>query len=181
MRLIILIFFALFFSGCSQGTFSSRVTVANSSGQLVDEVSLKVAKKLKAEMNLVPAGFGSQMRDQIKMIALSFFYYGPVDIEKARELLLAATNDLISAVNDDVRIRPHLNNYPFGPKNVEIRIFLYNTDGTNPPVKELSVITLTRGILRYKVDDPKNPLFTTVLEESYSEAEEKQRNSIGIK
>jgi hypothetical protein len=147
--------------------------------QLVNEISDKVAKKLMDDHQLRLAGVGSQMMDQIKMIALSFSYSSPVDLEKARELLLVATDELVNAVNVDERIRPYLDNYPFEPKNVEIRIFLKNADGSLPSPEKLSVISALDGVFDYEVDDPrKSVLFTIVHTETYQEAKQKHKRSI---
>jgi hypothetical protein len=39
------------------------------------------------------------MMYEIKMLALSFDYYGPIDMEKGRELLLIAVNEFKDAIN----------------------------------------------------------------------------------
>jgi len=172
MRYILFCLFALIFVGCGPN-HSWKKSNINADVELVKEARIKVARKLKQDKQLVLSGVGSQMMDQIKMIAMSFNYYGSVDEGKGRELLLAATDELVSAVNEDERIRSYLHNYPFGPKNVEIRIFLYGVDGSNPPAKELSVVSSIEGILTYKIDDPKDPLFTVALQETYAEAVKK--------
>ena len=172
MKFILFLLSAFIFVGCSQDQSYSDV-------ELVRDARIKAARALELEKNLVLSGVGSQMMDQIKMIALSFDYFGPVDEEKARELLLAATNELISVVNEDERIRPYLHNYPFGPKNVEIRIFIRNADGSKLSSDKLSVISALDGILDYEVDDPKNVLFTSILQETYEEAMKKQTKTIG--
>jgi hypothetical protein len=144
--------------------------------QLVREVRLQAAQKLKAQYNLQPCGSGSQMMHEIKMIALSFNYYSPLTLDEARNLLLASTDELMNAVNNNVDIRQFLGNYPFLPKNIEIRIFLYNPDGSNPPEGSLSVISSINGILDYEIDNSKTGLFTHVLKETYVEAVENQKH-----
>jgi len=180
MRFILFLLSIFIFVGCSQSN-PIRKNDIDSDVELVREARIKVARKLKQEKNLRLSGVGSQMMDKIKMIALSFNYFGPVDEGKARELLLSATNELIFVVNEDERIRPYLHDYPFGPKNVEIRIFLKNIDGSKVSSDKLSVISVLDGILDYEVDDPKNAFFTSILEETYEEAMKKQAQSSGLK
>jgi hypothetical protein len=106
------------------------------------------------------------------MLALSFDYRQPTTIENGRELLIAAVQEFITAVNEDERIRPYLKHYPFGPENIAIRIFLQNPDGSKLSFG-LHVISACEGILRYNIDDPEGPLFKTLLVETYEEALQK--------
>lgn len=83
----------------------------------------RVAVQLKKEKDLHPCGSGGGMMDQIGMLALSFNYYKEIDIDTGRDLLMTTGKLLLNSVNEDERIRPYLENYPFLPKNIEIRIF----------------------------------------------------------
>jgi hypothetical protein len=177
MRYILLILSTVILVGCGQ-KISEKPTDKFIS---YTEIQHKVALKLLKEENLRAIGSGVQGMDQIKMLALSFCYYEPVEEEKARELLLIAINELISAVNEDERIRPYLHNYPFDARNVEIAIFLHNPDGSKTSEGKFRVISATDGILEYQIDDPRSVLFTTLFEETYEEAIEKQALALASK
>ena len=58
-------------------------------------------------------------------------------------------------------------------KNIQIRIFLRNPDGSNPISGRLSVISSVDGILEYDIRDPKTDRLKTILEETYEEAHQK--------
>jgi|SRR3989344_111403 len=165
--LLLIVMICMF--GCSENR-SSITYELSIKEQLADEILKKVATQVKQEKGLDPCGTGGQMMDQIKMLALSFDYRKPIDIEKGRELLITAVNEFVAAVNADERIRPYLNNYPFEPKNVEIRIFLQNPDGSNVAPGKLSVISALEGVLKYKMDDPETKLFKIVHTETFEEA-----------
>jgi ribosomal protein L14E/L6E/L27E len=154
---------------------SNKLKLANEikDEQLANEITLKVANQLKEKYNLIPCGSGGQMMYEIKMLALSFDYYGPIDIEKGRELLLAAINEFKDTVNADERIRSYLFNYPFEAKNIEIRIFLYNLDGSVCDSDKLVVIKSIDGNFIYNIDGPDESSYITIHKETYEEAMQK--------
>lgn len=137
---------------------------------LADEILKSSAIKLRKEKDLRLIGTGGGMMHEVRMLALSFKYYKPVDIEKGRELLVAATNTLADEVNANTEIRKYLKNYPFGPQNIEIRIFLQKPNGSDVDPEELSVIAMLEGNLDYEIDSPETKLFKRVYEETYEEA-----------
>ncbi len=176
MKYLIFLLSIFVLVGCDKLTLNPPAENPSAS-KLVGQINRKVCSKLLQEKKLRAIGSGSQMMDEIKMLALSFNYYEPVNEEKARELLLVATQELINAVNEEPRIRPFLGNYPFEPKNVEIRIFFYNHDGSKVASETLCNVSALEGDLDYLVDGPKYPLFKCILKESYEEALQKQARS----
>jgi hypothetical protein len=141
--------------------------------ELINKILSKVAFQLKNEKQLYPIGEGGQTSRGVQMLALSFNFYQKIGIDEGRELLVAAVNALISGVNGDERIHHHLVSYPFKPNNVEIRIFLYNPDRSDPKFGQLQVISAIDGILSYKVDNPETNRFKVVYQETYDEAKQK--------
>ena len=77
-------------------------------------ITKNVATQLKNELGLLPFGSGGQAMDQVKMLALAFLSYKPIDIETGRELLVTTVNEFAAQINTNEAIRPYLNNYPFG-------------------------------------------------------------------
>jgi hypothetical protein len=166
MRSLFLLTIIILFSGCAQ----TRPQRINYDEELADECLKKADDHLKKERGLYLCGTGGGMMNQIRMLALSFNYHKPVDIDEGRELLIAAVNELAHIVNADERIHSYLKNYPFGPKDIEIRIFLQNQDYSSFGQDKLSVISALQGTLSYKIDNPKTKLFKTIHQETYEEA-----------
>ncbi len=169
MRFFLIFLAIIFIAGC-YNSFSNLTHKPRTKQSLVNEVERKVAFRLKKEKELYTCGTGGQMMDQIKMLALSFDYYKPLNIENGRELLIAAVNELVTHVNANEEIRPYLNNYPFEPKNIEIRIFARNPDGSNVPPGKLSVLSAIRNIFEYDMNDPETIQLKTFYQETYEEA-----------
>ena len=97
---------------------------------LISLVTNKTIKTLKAEDQLYACGHGSQAMYQIEMLALSFNYFKPVDVENGRRLLIKAVETYLASINEENKIHSHLGHYPFVPKDVEIRIFIETRDGS---------------------------------------------------
>ncbi len=135
--------------------------------RIADKITAKTAKKLRKEKDLCLIGTGAQMMYEIEMLAMSFNYYKEVDVEQARELVVYATETYLDAINSNEKIRPYLANYPFTAKNIEIRIFPWNTDGQDLPLNKISCISFTHGNIRYRTEIDYNP---PMYQESYEEA-----------
>jgi len=97
----------------------------------------------------------------------------PVAIEEGRELLVLSVEKFLSALNANQQIRPHLSQYPFKPKNVEVEIFINNPDGSEFGNTSLSVVSSVNGIIKYKTYNRETYKFTEVYREIYEEAVEK--------
>jgi hypothetical protein len=165
----------LFLLGCSGGNRSDYVI--SEKERAADEDLRKAAIELMTKAGLEPCGSGGQMMDQVKMLALSFDYKGPIQIEDARKLLIQSVDTLVAVVNNDPLIRPYLYNYPFEPKNVEIRIFLRGADQFDVPLGELVVISSIKGTFDYDIRHLETRRLTTIFEETYAEAKQKVGSS----
>lgn len=163
MRFLVCFLFILLIS-CSSYKSSNYEKMA-------DKITMKTAQKLEKERNLVLIGIGGGMMRNIRMMAMSFVYKHEISVGEGRSLLIAALEEYINAVNSNEEIRPYLVNYPFDPKNIEIRIFIHNPD--NSPVAEgkISVISAIKGILEYDADEGNG--YKNIHRETYEEAIEK--------
>lgn len=168
MKLVFILFGFFLITSCNQSFQKSYQF--NEDEKLANEIMKKVAYELKREKDLIPCGTGGQMMDEIEMLALSFLYNKPINIDEGRKLLLTVIDKFMVAINNDKRIRQYLKNYPFLPKNVQVRIFINSTDGAKPPLEQLSVISALDEILRYEIDDIDGKLFKTIHKETYEQA-----------
>lgn len=147
-----------------------------SKGSLANQVRNETMIQLKKEKELYPIGVGDGIGEKIRMLAISFRYYKEVDIDEARELLLTAGTVFLKNINANEKIRPFLKNDPFGPENIEIRIFINNPNGSEVELGKLTVISLIDGILEYDVRNPITERLTTFNEELFEEAVTKLSN-----
>lgn len=67
-------------------------------------------------------GSGGQMMDNIKKVCLDFDLQEKADVEKARRLIVAISEDFLAIINADEQLRPFLVNYPFDHRNISFTI-----------------------------------------------------------
>jgi hypothetical protein len=138
--------------------------------KLADKITHKVATQLLIEKDMHLIGIGGQMMDDIQMMEMSFEICRPIDIPKARQLLISAIRKYLSEINNDEKIHPYLHQYPFTDQNIEIRIWIRNPDGSRVALDKIYYVSAINGILRYYIDDPEKFSRKLVHEESYGEA-----------
>lgn len=141
-----------------------------------NEITNKVAVQLRDDMQLYPCGTGGGCMYNIRMLALSCFYYQEIDIEEARKLLIQAGILFLKTANENEKARPYFANNPFGLKNIELRFFIQKKTGVEYSREKLSIISLIDGILCYQIS-PSLPELITIYEETFAEAAAK----LGIK
>src|SRR5690349_3160899 len=129
-----------------------------------NEIGKKVFFQLRKERKLqvCESGWGLRGKKKIPVMHCGFFYYEDINIDQARELLLSAANLYLATINENEKIRNFLETYPFKPENIEIRIFLYNSDRSDPPPEKLQVISMINGILKYDNQSIDTGFFTTI-------------------
>jgi hypothetical protein len=181
MRLVFNLLILVFTVSCTQNNSKISYEPNPSLEARINEISDQVAQQLKREFDLQPCGFGGGTMNGVRMLALSFDYCKPMHLEQARKVLIEAGSLFLKAINDDEIIRPNLVNFPFEPKNIEIRIFFY-------PPKEIQILSseklivasLTEGVLRYKIDHPQNNSLLTICSETYDEALGKLKEAVSF-
>jgi len=91
------------------------------------KIEYETIQELKKK-GLYLSGFGGCLMDCISLVDLSFNYDKPVDISKARELVVLAVETFLKKINSHDKIRPDLCTYPFRVNNLEIQIDLIGND-----------------------------------------------------
>ena len=160
------IFFLVFLIGCN---FEPEEPRKPTKQEAAIAVRNRTAYQLKVKNNLIPCGSGSQMMNQIEMLALAFDYFQPLDIDSARPLLIIAADKFLKEINEDESIRPYLSNYPFEPKNIEVAIYFYKPKYKEVPNGDLCIAALRQGKCIYKIHGP-NGRLQILTEETYEDA-----------
>lgn len=133
--------------------------------RISDHIVRNTAKKLKQTKDLRLIGTGGGMMYNVRMVAMSFSFNHKINVNEGRDLVIACLNECLEAYNLNEEIRPYLANYPFEPKNIEIRIFIQNPDRSEVPLGEISYISAIDGVLQYKPEEGPN-----IYQETYEEA-----------
>ncbi|MBS0628415.1 MAG: hypothetical protein JSS09_09425, partial [Verrucomicrobia bacterium] len=109
----------------------------------------KTIEKLSQEKQLRVIGTGGGMMGDIYKMSLSFQFFHQVNLEEARSLLVDVVDMYLKDINETKSIRPYLHNYPFTPKDIEIDIWIKNSDYSNVSHNQIDYIIATKGELHY--------------------------------
>ena len=157
-----------FLFGCSSFGYQSPGYV-----KTAHAITANTAKKLEEQKKLYLIGTGGGMMHDIRMMAMGFQFFHEVDLKEARELVVYAVREYLSDINNNEEVRPYLRNYPFTAKNVEIQIWIYNPDGSDPSLEKIYYISAINGVLTYYLDLPKTYSRKAICKETYEEALQK--------
>ena len=138
--------------------------------KLADKITIKTAQKLSVENGLFLIGTGGKMMDDIQMMYMGFEYFHPINIDRGRELLLSSIEEYLTVINSDEKVRPYLHEFPFTANNIEIGIWILNSDGSKVASDKIRYIHANHGILSYYMDGEEEYSRKTVHEETYNEA-----------
>lgn len=185
MRYFLFIIFvvSMMGSGCSkdpQNTLYQRDPRWVLADEIYDnEIARKFFWQLKKEKKLqvCESGWALRGKDRIQIMHCGFHYYGEMNIEEARKLLVKAGEMYLNEINKNERIRPLLFNYPFKPENIQIEIFLFNPDGSLPSPEKLHVISLIGGLLEYTIGARDSQGFRITTKETFEEVAAKLNNT----
>jgi hypothetical protein len=115
----------------------------------------KAAKKLEKKYNIDLCGIGSGVRDKVWLVNLSFNKYGlPLSEMEARKLIIAITQNFLDLINQEEKIRPYLENYPFTSKNVKIALFNYTENAGNHYHPWITSSSMSKGKTLFMSFDP---------------------------
>jgi len=159
--------------GCSSEIKFEETQKISQKQKIVNQIRFKAAKFIEKEKGLKPCGTGAQMMYEVKMLALAFVYNQPIDIQQGRELLVYTVETFVAMINEDERIHSYLYNYPFRPKNVEIRIFINNPDNSSIEAGKLCIVSAIDDYCAYKIRNTKTGRLETIYKETFQEAKAK--------
>jgi len=166
MKYVYILWIILGLSGCDQFAPVSPYKISNYE-RMADKITAQTVRKIEAETGLRLCGMGGGMMNHVRSMSLSFDYLGEMNMEQGRELMVYCVNEYLSAINNHLEIRPYLIQYPFTPKNVQIRIFIRKANGQEVSSGSLTVVCAIEGSLKYKI---KQADFQITHRESFEEA-----------
>jgi len=145
----------------------------------IDEVFEAFVEKMQRERGCKLWGIGGKMPNRLEEIDAKFTIFHPTDLKGARELIVFATESLLSIINTNEKLRPYLKEHPFASDHVNMLLnfrdenYLTYSDGTLKSVSlENNGLTYTQEPL-YKDGDSLEELFKpafVVAEEYYLDA-----------
>jgi hypothetical protein len=135
----------------------------------VNQVLREFALEMKKEYGLTCIGDRSRMPYEVSEIEVLFIAKRNATIEEARELEIKTTERFVEVINAHEKIRPFLEEYPFGANRAKVSISFKKENGRYAD-EGVSVVRQCRGNVCYRVKVPDSPLFESMGEEPYEEA-----------
>jgi hypothetical protein len=125
-------------------------------------------KKYKVQV----AGEGAAMPGGIvESLFLSFSYNGILSKNEIRKTIIGCTNELLNAATSNDNLQEHLKLKPFTIDNIDIDVFIYDSQGNYIYDPNIFVAGLRNGIITYKTRDPQNEYkYISITSETYAEA-----------
>jgi hypothetical protein len=160
-------------------SFSFFKPKARDYADVAREIRGKAGRSLSKKHKMEFVGVSGGMMDSVYMIGLRFQMRRPMEREEARMRLVDCAEELIEAVNSNEEIRPHLQDFPFTTKNIEVVIFISDETGRGLYDPDISVVSLGESDdIYYYTNDQSNPnKYKHQYRESYQEARTKVKES----
>jgi hypothetical protein len=170
MKLMQLFFGLLFvlvlaiFAGC---VHRSKLSCA------LDDIRSKIIKKMSKEHNLRVFGVGASAPKLVRTIDLDFVYKDPVEIVQARGMTIMCALEMLDCINQDFKLRPHLENYPFTSNNIMFSIIFNDVSDHGFNHNHHLHVTVMEGEVYYAKYLVEEGRFIDKFEETFEEALEK--------
>ncbi len=138
--------------------------------QYADKVMHSYSKKVKKEKDLDAFGMGGELMSNVKSLYLKYVSDSKITLDEARPLLVECIEDLLKEVNNNEKIRPYLNDYPFTAKNLEFGILFLDKSGEFIAEGCLAGVTSLKGKVYYRIWNVNKNRLEEIYEEAYEEA-----------
>jgi len=138
---------------------------------VLEQVTMKTFEKLKMKYQLSLIGIGgSRDGNEIIISSISFQLAHTMSQDECRKMILECAQKYLDEINSDKSLPLFLSVKPFGYKNIEVVIFMSHPDRTEPLHPEISVVSMTDGIIKYRTVNPENTYQYKSVMETYEEA-----------
>lgn len=138
----------------------------------VNDILEKTAGIIEAKYGIKPCGEGAGMPGGvIQHFGLSFDARGPYTKQHLRKLLVDCAYELLQIINNNEKVRPQLEKFPFTLANIQVIIYNHDASGRRVFDPEISVAEIAKDGLTYQGVDPDDRFrYKSEFRETYEEA-----------
>lgn len=164
-KLMILGVLTAFFSGCCADF--PHVEAAH-------KFSNKFTSRIEKKYDIICHGSGGAMVDNIKQVITKFTCYEKVNVDQARYMFVNIMEQYLLEINQDLEIRPYLEQYPVPIEGYGLSIAFVDSHYQLRSSSNVTYVFLTKqGYIIYDSWDDEKNQFELLCKEPYSEAYEK--------
>jgi len=116
---------------------------------IADKLTEQIAKELTERYDLEAVGYGGSIHDDIEEMSISFFCYREMSLEEFRKLVVNCAEHFLKRVNSSDEIKPHLQNFPFGIKNIDLCVYAFAKDRTRLDIEQLAYVSVINGNVNF--------------------------------
>lgn len=127
--------------------------------------------KNKEKMSLSAIGGSSQNHRQ-SLITLRFWAEKKLNLSQSRSLFVQTANEFLKQVNENEKLRPHLENYPITINNLHLSIRFFEQDLEDPSPEYISSVSVTNGKIYYSIWSKEKNFFEDIKVETWEEAQQ---------
>jgi len=156
-----LLFLFILFIGCSPSC---------KYGKIADKISYSLISDISKKYPMYYYSASGEHMTNVKTMSINVGIEKLCKIEEARKLIIDYSKDYLSRINNNEKIRPYLNQYPFTSKDVDLIFGLLDKNESNPSPEFVSMISLIKGYIYYFKSNPPSLRLILIKKEPYEEA-----------
>jgi len=128
-------------------------------------------KSYQKNENVSLSAFGGGFLDNhVNHLVLRFSSYRALNLEQARIFFVSGAKDFLRAIDQDLKIRPYLNDYPFPYKEIAFSISFFKKNGGFVDKEYVSYVSIVEGTIFYCHYNETNRRLETFYSEPYPDA-----------
>jgi hypothetical protein len=135
-----------------------------------NEITGPFSTYLRKNYNLYYYGGGGGFLENVKIISLHYKTIKQLPIDDARVLFITCVEELLKRINENEKIRPYLEHYPFTEKGLEFSISLYDENKERVPPSFPAYVSLINKKIYYAYYDYETDMLKDLYSEPYQEA-----------
>ncbi len=138
---------------------------------------LENSEKFQRKNNLILSGYGINLNDTIEtpkrnsihQFYINFFSKEQLDLNTARKKLIKCIGNFLVEINNNIRIRNYIYEYPFDHRDLHFGISFYDNFNKRVQDKYISSCVLDKNKIYYEIAHSDGS-FSQIHEETYEEA-----------
>jgi hypothetical protein len=120
-------------------------------GKTVGRLLTDTSEQLRDKYGLKPSGMIIAMPGGVlRRVGLEFHVCGPRTKAELRGLLLSILSEILNAVNGSEQVHGYMVRYPFGVENIEINLFILDSQGNRLDDPDIGIASIYKGNLEYQ-------------------------------
>ncbi len=138
---------------------------------LTDKMMVEFSNEAFQEEQFYLSSYGGGLMDNIEEIYLGYHCKRHATLEEARELFIRYSEKLLRRINEDEKMRPYLNRYPFTENDIEFALSFVQKNNRPFADGSIAYASLVRGkITYYRYEKEGKKRFIEILKEPYQDA-----------